>query len=156
VKDSVHLDWKRAVLESNDTYTVALSDGQRVTGLIKRARVEGGIKQEFAVSSSESAVEVSPQDVITIDRREASFWNQTTGSVDYRFAFANDNHSTNSSLGAEVAFHTTNNSIGLATSSQFDSQANAKNTNRFHPRRAVRKEYNDELSCLTTSIAWAF
>jgi putative salt-induced outer membrane protein YdiY len=69
--------------------------------------------------------------VITIDQREASFWNQLKGSIDYGFGFASDNNSTNSSLGAEVAFHTTNNSIGLATSSQFDSQANAKNTNRF-------------------------
>jgi putative salt-induced outer membrane protein YdiY len=132
MEDSVHLDWKRvAVVESKDTYIVALSDGRRITGLIKRARVEEGNKQEFTVSSSDSALEVSPQDVTTIDQREASFWNQLTGSVDYGFGFASDNHSTNSSLGAEVAFHTTNNSIALTTSSQFDSQANAKNTNRF-------------------------
>lgn len=132
MKESVHLDWKRVeVLESKDTYIVALSDGQRITGLIKRARVDGGNKQEFTVSSIDSAREVSPQDVITIDQREASFWNQLTGSVDYGFGFASDNHSTNSSLGAEVAFHTTNNSISVATSSQFDSQANAKDTNRF-------------------------
>jgi hypothetical protein len=132
MKDSVHLDWKRvAVLESKDTYIVALSDGQRITGLIKRARADGGNKQEFTVSSSNSALEVSPEDVITIDQREASFWNQLKGSIDYGFGFASDNNSTNSSLGAEVAFHTTNNSMGLATSSQFDSQANAKNTNRF-------------------------
>ena len=132
MKDSVHLDWKRvAVLQSKDTYIVALSDGQRITGLIKRARVDGENQQEFTVSSSDSLLEVSPQDVITIDQRESSFWNQLTGSVDYGFGFASHHHSTNSSLGAEVAFHTTNNSIELATSSQFDSQANAKNTNRF-------------------------
>jgi putative salt-induced outer membrane protein YdiY len=132
MKDSVHLDWKRvAVLESKDTYIVALSDGHRITGVIRRARIDGGAKQEFTVSSNESALEVPAQDVITIDQREASFWNQLKGLVDYGFGFASDNHSTNSSLGAEVAFHTTNNSIALATSSQFDSQANAKNTNRF-------------------------
>lgn len=132
MKDSAHLDWERvAVLESKDTYIVALSNGERITGLIKRARVDGGNKQEFTVSSSDSALEVSPQEVITIDQREATFWNQLTGSVDYGFSFASDNHSTNSSLGAEVAFHTTNNSIELTTSSQFDSQANAKNTNRL-------------------------
>jgi putative salt-induced outer membrane protein YdiY len=132
MKDSVHLDWKRvAVLESKDAYIVALSDGHRITGLIKRSRVDGGNRQEFTVSSDDSAREVSAQDVITIDQREASFWNQLTGSVDYGFSFASDNHSTNSSLGAEVAFHTANNSISLASSSQFDSQTNAKNTNRF-------------------------
>lgn len=132
MKDSVHLDWKRVErLESKDTYIVTLNDGQRITGLIKRTRVNGGNKQEFTVSSGDSAREVSPQNVITIDHREASFWNQLTGSVDYGFGFASDNHSTNSSLGAAVTFHATNNSISLTTSSQFDSQANAKNTNRF-------------------------
>jgi putative salt-induced outer membrane protein YdiY len=132
MKDSVHLDWKRvAVLESKDTYIVALSDGRRITGLIKRARIGGENKLEFKVSSNDSALEVAPQDVITIDQREASFWNQLTGSIDYGFGFASDNHSTNSSLNAGVAFHATNNSIALSSSSQFDSQANAKNTNRF-------------------------
>jgi putative salt-induced outer membrane protein YdiY len=132
MKDSVHLDWKRVtVLESKDTFIIALSDGQRITGLIKRTQIDSENGQEFTVSSRDSAREVLAQDVITIDQREASFWNQLTGSVDYGFGFASDNSSTNSSLGANVAFHTTNNSISLATSSQFDSQANAKNTNRF-------------------------
>ena len=57
--------------------------------------------------------------------------NQLTGSIDYGFGFASGNNSTNSTLGATVAFNTANNSISFATSSQFDSQANAKNTNRF-------------------------
>ena len=132
MKDSVHLDWKRVdVLESKDTYIVALSNGQRITGLINRARSEGEQNQGFTVSSDGSVVKVPPPDVITIDQRETSFWNQLTGSVDYGFGFASGNNSTNSSLGANVAFHTTNNSISLASSSQFDSQTNAKNTNRF-------------------------
>ena len=132
MKDSVHLDWKQVeVLESKDTYIVALTDGQRITGLIKRTRGEGGKPQEFIISSGGRVLDVAPLDVMTIDQREASFWNQLTGSIDYGFGFASGNNTTNSSLGATVAFHTTNNSVGVATSSQFDSQANAKNTNRF-------------------------
>lgn len=132
MKDSVHLDWKRVeVLESKDTYIVALSNGRRITGLINRVRNEGEKNQEVTVSGDGSVVKVPPPDVITIDQRETSVWNQLTGSVDYGFGFASGNNSTNSSLGANVGFHTTNNSISLASSSQFDSQANAKNTNRF-------------------------
>src|SRR5262249_9636835 len=67
----------------------------------------------------------------TIDQREGSFWNQLTGSVNYGFGFASGNNSTNSSLSADVAFSTAKNSVLLTSSSQFDSQANAKNTNRF-------------------------
>jgi putative salt-induced outer membrane protein YdiY len=132
MKDSVHLDWERvADLESKDTYIVTLSDGRRVTGTVSRKMIQAEDKQEFEISSADSIVEIAPPDVITINQREASFWNQLTGSIDYGFGFTSGNNSTNSSLGANVAFNTTKNSIALATSSQFDSQKNAKNTNRF-------------------------
>jgi hypothetical protein len=119
------------VLESKDTYIVALSDGQRITGIISRKPIRRDDGREFKISTESSRLEVPPTEVITIDQREASFWNQLTGSVDYGFSFGRGNNSTNSSLGASVAFNTTKNSIALSTSSQFDSQKNAKNTNRF-------------------------
>ena len=131
MKDSVHLDWERVgALESRDTYIVALSDGRRITGTISRKMVQSDDKQ-FQISAAGSSFEIPPSEVITIDQREASFWNQLTGSINYGFGFTSGNNSTNSSLGADVAFNTAKNSIGLATSSQFDSQKNAKNTNRF-------------------------
>jgi len=132
MKDSVHLDWERVeVLESKDTYIVALSDGQRITGIISGKPIGRDDGQEFKISTENSRLEVPPTEVITIDQREASLWNQLTGSVDYGFSCASGNNSTNSSLGASVAFNTTKNSITLSTSSQFDSQKNAKNTKRF-------------------------
>jgi hypothetical protein len=40
MKDSVHLDWEDVeTLQSQDTFIVALTDGERVTGFISR---EGG------------------------------------------------------------------------------------------------------------------
>src|SRR5579863_5505164 len=132
MKDSVHLDWKRVdVLESKDTYIVTLSDGRRITGKISRKMIQAAAEREFQISAADSSLEISPSDVITIDQREASFWNQLTGSINYGFGFSSGNNNTNSSLGADVAFNTAKNSIALATSSQFDSQKNAKNTNRF-------------------------
>ena len=132
MKDSVHLDWQRVnTLESKDAYIVALSNGQRITGKIEVTENQGESKKEFRVVSDGVVIEVSQSEVITIDQHEASFMNQLTGSFDYGFGFASGNNSTNSTLGAAVAFNTTKNSISLATSSQFDSQANAKNTNRF-------------------------
>jgi hypothetical protein len=42
MKDSVHLDWKRVeTLQSMDTFIVALSNGQRVTGLHRPGRKVG-------------------------------------------------------------------------------------------------------------------
>jgi len=132
MKDSVHLDWERVeILESKDTYIIALSDGRRITGTISQKMIQGDDKQEFTISAADFILEIPSPEVITIDQLEASFWNQLTGSIDYGFGFTSGNNTTNSSLGANVAFNTSKNSIALATSSQFDSQANAKNTSRF-------------------------
>ena len=131
MKDSVHLDWQRVeMLKSNDAYIVALSDGQRITGKIEVTDDDEG-KKRFKVITDGLTMKVAPPEVITIEQQEARFVNQLTGSIDYGFGFASGNNSTNSTLGAAVAFNTANNSISFATSSQFDSQANAKNTNRF-------------------------
>jgi putative salt-induced outer membrane protein YdiY len=132
MKDSVYLDWKRVEsLQSKDTFIVSLTNGTRVTGLIRKEKTspEGG--KDFRIVEEGTAVEVTISDVIEIGQREASFWNQLTGSISYGFGFASGNKETNSTLGADIAFRTTKNSVQFATSSQFGSQTNAKNTNRF-------------------------
>jgi len=132
MKDSVHLDWKAVKeLQSQDTFIVTLSDGERVTGFISKEGTSGDGSRDFKIIASGSNVDVPPSQVIVIGQKENSFWNQLTGSVSYGFGFASGNNSTNSSLAADVAFSTTKNSIKLTTSSQFDSQTNAKNTNRL-------------------------
>jgi putative salt-induced outer membrane protein YdiY len=132
MKDSVHLDWKEVeTLQSQDTFIVALSDGKRVTGFISRQATPDDASKTFKIIESGTAQEIEPSEVISIGQREGSFWNQLTGSINYGFSFASGSNTTNSSLGADVAFRTSKNSVKLATSSQFDSQQNAKNTNRF-------------------------
>jgi len=132
MKDSVHLDWKRVeTLRSSDTFIVSLSSGQRVTGFISQEGAGGQEAVSFKILADGTAVTVGPDEVIAIGQRERSFLNQLTGSISYGFGFASGNNSTNSSLAADVAFRTTKNSVQTTTSSQFDSQTNAKNTNRF-------------------------
>ena len=132
MKDSVHLDWKKVEsLQSKDTFIVSLTNGTRVTGLITKETTSSEDGKDFRIVGEGTEVVVTISDVIAIGQREASFWNQLTGSISYGFGFASGNKETNSTLGADVAFRTTKNSVQLATSSQFGSQANAKNTNRF-------------------------
>lgn len=132
MKDSVHLDWKSVkTLQSKDTFIVSLTNGTRVTGLIGKEMTSGEQGKDFRIIAEGSAVDVTPSEVIAIGQREASFWNQLTGSINYGFGFASGNKQTNSSLSADIAFRTTRNSVQSATTSQFGSQANAKNTNRF-------------------------
>jgi putative salt-induced outer membrane protein YdiY len=132
MKDSVHLDWREVkTLESQDTFIVALSNGARMTGFIGSEGTQNNGDKAFKITVSGAAVEVRTSEVITIGQQEGSFWNQLTGSINYGFDFASGNNSTTSSLGADVAFRNSKNSVQLAASSQFASQTNAQNTNRF-------------------------
>jgi putative salt-induced outer membrane protein YdiY len=132
MKDSVHLNWKKVKsLQSKDTFIVSLTNGTRVTGLIGKEVTSADGAKDFQIVAEGSAVEVATSDVIAIGQREASVWNQLTGSINYGFSFASGNKQTDSSLGADVTFRTTRNSVQLATTSQFGSQTNAQNTNRF-------------------------
>jgi len=132
MKDSVHLDWAQVqTLQSKDIYIVGLSNGERLTGMINKPATPRDRTKNVRVVAEESTVEVKPLEVIAIEQREGSFWNQLTGSINYGFSFASGSNSTNSSLGADAALDTAKNSVQLASSSQFDSQANSKNTNRL-------------------------
>lgn len=132
MKDDVYLDWNQVeTIQSKDTFIVALRNGERVTGFISKEITPGDGGKNFKIIAAGSAVEVNPSEVIAIGQREGSAWNQLTGSVNYGFSFASGNSATSSSLGADVAFRNTKNSVMVATTSQFNSQTNAENTNRF-------------------------
>jgi putative salt-induced outer membrane protein YdiY len=132
MKDDVYLDWNEVeTLRSKDPFIVALSNGERVAGFISEEVNPGDGGKIFKVVATGVAIEVKPSEVIAIGQREGSIWNQLTGSVNYGFSFASGNSATSSSLGGDVAFRNTKNSVAVATTSQFNSQTNAENTNRF-------------------------
>jgi putative salt-induced outer membrane protein YdiY len=132
MKDSVYLDWTQVtLLQSKDSFIVALTDGRRLIAGIQTLNPEAGGEQQFQIVAEDQSIRAAPGAVITMEQREVSFWNQLVGDVNYGFSFASGNHSTNSSLGADVGFKGAVNSLKLATSSQFDSQKSAPNTNRF-------------------------
>jgi putative salt-induced outer membrane protein YdiY len=132
MEDSVRLDWKQvATLTSQDSYIVSLSDGERVTGKIEKSATATEQGKDFSVAIADAKREIEAVDVIQIEQREGVFWNQLVGSINYGLSFASGNNSTNSSLGADVAYQSDKNALKLATSSQFDSQKNASNTTRF-------------------------
>src|SRR5207247_6803504 len=90
----------------NDIYIVGLSNGERLTGMINKPATPRDRTKNVRVVAEESTVEVKPLEVIAIEQREGSFWNQLTGSINYGFSFASGSNSTNSSLGADAAFDT--------------------------------------------------
>lgn len=142
MKEAVYLDWNRVkLLQSKDTYIIVLIDGARVTGMFQKANAASK-DQGFRIVSEGRTSGISPSEVISVQQRETGVWRQLTGSVNYGFSFTSGNKSTNSSLGADVAFNGSENSVKVATSSQFDSQSGAPNTGRF----TFDSEYDRTLS----------
>jgi putative salt-induced outer membrane protein YdiY len=132
MKDSVRLDWKRVErLESQDQFIVALANGRRYAGRIEKIEGEKGAKSEFRIISDKESFEVSQSEVITIQQREASFWKQWTGSIDYGFSFSGANSQATSSASADVAYNTPTYAIDLSTSSQLTAQSKGPNTARY-------------------------
>lgn len=132
MKDEVHLDWKKVErMESKDRFIVSFSNGQRLTGVISKKATTDASGNNFEVLAKGSVLHVRQSDVINIDQREASFWNQLTGSVDYGFSFTSDGANLSSALSADVAYSSSTNEVALATSSQFNSQSEGSSTNRF-------------------------
>jgi len=128
--DSVHLDWKRIKkIQSKDTFIVTMQNGDRITGRIGQSAAATG--EEFEVLADEGTVRVKAPEVIAIQQREVSFWNQLTGPINYGFSYASGNNSVNSSLSANVGYYAEKNSVYLGTTSQFDSQTTTTDTNRF-------------------------
>jgi putative salt-induced outer membrane protein YdiY len=132
MKDSVRLDWNRVErLESQDQFIVALVNGRRYAGRIEKIEGEQATKSEFRIVSDKESFEVSQSEVITIQQREASFWKQWTGSVDYGFSFSGANSQATSSASADVAYNTPSYAIDLSTSSQLTAQSKGPNTARY-------------------------
>jgi putative salt-induced outer membrane protein YdiY len=132
MKGDVYLDWNEVEsVQSKDLFIVALTNGERVAGFISEEVNPSGGGKTFKITDTGVAIEVKPSEVIAIGQREGSIWDQLTGSINYGFSFASGNSATSSSLGADVAFRNTKNSVTVATSSQFNSQTNAENSNRF-------------------------
>ena len=132
MSQSVRLDWNRVErLESQDQFIVALVDGRRYAGNIEKIEGEKTTKSEFRIVSDTASFEVSQFEIITIQQREASFWKQLTGSIDYGFSFTGNNSQATSSLSGDVAYNTPAYAIDLSTSSQITAQSKGPNTARY-------------------------
>lgn len=132
MKSSTRLDWNQvARLESSDQYIVSLTNGTRVVGILDKSQTSEDSAKDLTLTTAGSKLELSQHEVIGLQQREQTFWDQLTGSIDYGFSFTAANNHLNSSLGLNVAYYTARNSMQLATSSQFDAQSTGPNANRI-------------------------
>jgi Protein of unknown function, DUF481 len=129
--DDIQIDWTQVErLESQDYFTVGLTDGSVYTGLIKKTPAGEQDKSDFTISTPENVVEFRRAEVVTLQSMEKSRWKQLTGSIDYGFSFASGNNQTQSSLGADVQYRGERNWLTGAVSSTFSGQSTGEDTTR--------------------------
>jgi hypothetical protein len=128
--DSVRLDWKDVDrLQSGNSFLISLANGNRYTGRIEE--VNGRISEVIGIAGAESTVTTAPSEVVLIQPRKESFWDQLDGSVSYGFTFTGDNNQASSALSATVGYTGNKNAVQVSTSSQLNVQSKGVNSSRF-------------------------
>jgi len=155
--DDIRINWTQVErLESQDYFTVGLTDGAVYTGLIKKEPPSGEDKNDFTISTPGNVVERRRSEVVTMESMEKSRWDQLKGSIDYGFDFASGNSQTQSSFAADAQYHGERNWIIGKASSTFNGQSDGTNTQRQtltaeYWRRFTKKTFGGFLMDLLSS-----
>lgn len=129
--EDIQIDWTRVErLESQDYFTVGLTDGAVHTGVIKKTSPSGQDETDFTISTPDNVVERRRAEVVTLQSMEKSRWNQLKGSIDYGFSYASGNSQTQSSFGADAEYHGERNWVTGKASSTFSGQSDGTSTQR--------------------------
>jgi len=136
------VDWAQVErVESKDTYTVALTSGERYTGTIERTPAKGEATANFKISRNGSPVAVKSNEVAVVRPVEEGFWQQQTGSINAGFNFTQGNSSAQLSVSGNTDYRQEKYSLHLEGSATFSSQAKtqtARYTTNFYYNRFFR------------------
>lgn len=129
--DTIELDWNRVDrLESNDTFSVVLSNGTRETGVIRKSPEATDMAQGFLVQSTATSVTARNSEVVVITPVQDTFLHQLTGSVNYGFSFTAGSNSTQSNFSGDALYRSERWAGKLQGSSVFSRQNGATNSGR--------------------------
>jgi hypothetical protein len=136
------VDWAEVErVESKDTYTVVLTNGERYTGTIERTPAKGEATANFKISPSGSPVAVKSNEVAIVRPVEEGFWKHQTGSINAGFNFTQGNSSAQLSISGNTDYRQEKYSLHLDGSATFSSQAKtqtARYTTNFYYNRFFR------------------
>ena len=155
--DDIRINWTQVErLESQDYFTVGLTDGAVYTGLIKKEPPSSEDKADFTISTNGNVVERRRAEVVTMESMEKSRWNQLKGSIDYGFSYASGNSQTQSSFGADAEYHGERNWVTGKASSTFSDQSDGTSTQRetltaAYWRRFTKKTFGGFVGDLLSS-----
>jgi hypothetical protein len=129
---AVQLDWEQVQsVESQDQFIIAMTQGRHYIGTIKTGEESNSKQPELQIVGSNSTLEIKQQDILTIQQQRRRFLRQLDGSINYGFSFTGDNQQIASSLAANARYNARVDVAEVATSSQFNTQTNSSNSNRF-------------------------
>ena len=131
VLNTDQVDWNRVDrLESKDTFTVLLTNGQRHTGTIIKTPAEKKDTADFQIDYGGTPLKVRSDQVSTIQPVEHGFWNQQTGYVNIGFSFNQGNSSTQFSIAGATDYRRERYWYHLDGSAEFSRQS-ASQTARY-------------------------
>lgn len=130
VSTAFPVDWSQvATIQSTAGYQVFLKDGERAAGTIEKMSVAEAAGADFKIRTGDGEVSAPAADVVNIESKQKTFFDQLTGSIDLGYNFTSGNDQTQVSSAANAKYLSTKWSAGVAVSSSFSGQSGASKTN---------------------------
>jgi putative salt-induced outer membrane protein YdiY len=131
VSGNIGLDWNQVQsVQSTATYRITLNNGRRIEGKIEKVPAEAGKTEDILIREATEEVQLSSDEITTIDTRKPTFWRQLQGSIDFGYSFTSGNSQSTLDADASAAYKTTGWEAATSFDSTFGGQSGGSKTNR--------------------------
>jgi len=127
---SVGMDWLQVEeIQSTGGFHVILKNGKRAEGTIEKISADKSPGKDFQVQTKHAVMRASALDVVSIEPRKSSFWDQLNGAIDIGYDFTSGNSQTSVTSDANATYLGTKWMGGFSFTSSFSGQPGAPKTN---------------------------
>src|SRR5438045_3495014 len=128
---AVLLDWAKVNrIDSKQYFTVELSNGRALAGIISKVTAPPGATSDFRVANDGVVAEVTARDVVSIARSGRRLTGRLSGSFSAGFSYAKGNNETSYNVNGTVDAKARTHEFILGMSSTFTGQPGGQGTDR--------------------------
>lgn len=89
----IGLDWNQVKsVESAATYRIVLTNGKRFEGKIEKKSSADAQTGDFLIREATEETQVPSLEIVSIDSRSPTFWQQLQGAIDFGYSFSSGNN----------------------------------------------------------------
>ncbi|MGA7191938.1 MAG: DUF481 domain-containing protein [Candidatus Acidiferrales bacterium] len=131
VSSDIGLDWNQVQsVQSTAIYRIVLTNGKRLEGKIEKRSSEHATTEDFSIREATEETQVPSLEIVSIDSRSPTFWQQLQGAIDFGYSFTSGNSQSSLNSNTSAAYKTPKWEAATSFDSTFSGQSGASKTNR--------------------------